>query len=173
MEHGHQQNLGPWLWIRTTVCRHMELQKYEEHLTSMYPSTADRYVVPTVLSTRCNAAQWRLPALLRPRQPVETAVPCLQLSRKQTTVALGPFGPEDPHQHDMSHANKLAQLAYSKRAHSEWSLLQNWEADVEKLSIQERKELLAKLKVHSCLCSVPYCEHMMSGVHSMPVMHSI
>ncbi|DBB03299.1 TPA: hypothetical protein ACH3X3_010687 [Trebouxia sp. C0006] len=69
-----------------------------------------------------------------------------QLSRKQTTVALGPFGPEDPHQHDMSHANKLAQLAYSKRAHSEWSLLQKWEADVEKLSVQERKELLAKLK---------------------------
>ncbi|DBA69943.1 TPA: hypothetical protein ACH3X2_012436 [Trebouxia sp. C0005] len=66
-----------------------------------------------------------------------------QLSRKQTTVA---FGPEDPHQHDMSHANKLAQLAYSKRAHSEWSLLQKWEADVEKLSVQERKELLAKLK---------------------------
>ncbi|DBA90787.1 hypothetical protein WJX77_006942 [Trebouxia sp. C0004] len=65
---------------------------------------------------------------------------------QQTTVALGPFGPEDPHQHDMSHANKLAQLAYSKRAHSEWSLLQKWEADVEKLSVQDRKELLAKLK---------------------------
>ena len=112
------------------------------------------------------------PSLL-PRQPVEIALSCLQLSRKQTTVALGPFGPEDPHQHDMSHANKLAQLAYSKRAHSEWSLLQKWEADVEKLSVQERKELLAKLKVHSCLCSVPYCDHMMSGLHSMPVMHSI
>ena len=47
----------------------------------------------------------------------------------------------------MSHANKLNHLAYSKRAHSEWSLLQKWEADVEKLSIQERKELLAQLKV--------------------------
>lgn len=62
-------------------------------------------------------------------------------------MTLGPFGPEDPHQHEMSHANKLAQLAYSKRAHSEWSLLQKWEADVEKLSVRERKQLLAKLKV--------------------------
>lgn len=64
-------------------------------------------------------------------------------------MTLGPFGPEDPHQGEMSHANKLAQLAYSKRAHSEWSLLHKWEADVEKLSVQERKELLAKLKVCS------------------------
>ena len=148
----------------------MELQKYDEHLTSMYQSTADRYVVPTILSTRCNAAQLRFPALLLPRQPVEIAVLCLQLSRKQTTVALGPFGPEDPHQHDMSHANKLAQLAYSKRAHSEWSLLQKWEADVEKLSVQERKELLAKLKVRFFLCNVPYCDIMMSVVCGMPVM---
>lgn len=75
----------------------------------------------------------------------------LQLPKKQTTVTLGVFGPEDPHQGEMSHANKLAQLAYSKRAHSEWSLLQKWEADVEKLSVQERKELLAKLKVCSAL----------------------
>jgi len=74
---------------------------------------------------------------------------CLQLSRKQTTGTLGRFGPEDPHQHEMSHANKLAHLAYSKRAHSEWSLLQKWEADVENLSVQERKELLARLKVCS------------------------
>ena len=49
----------------------------------------------------------------------------------------------------MSHANKLANLSYSKKAHSEWSLLQKWEADLEKLSIQERKDLLAKLKVSS------------------------
>ena len=110
------------------------------------------------------------PSLLR-RQPVEIAVSCLQLSRKQTTVALGPFGPEDPHQHDMSHANKLAQLAYSKRAHSEWSLLQKWEADVEKLSVQERKELLAKLKVRFCFCNVPNCDIIMSMVCSMPHMH--
>ena len=129
---------------------------------STYQSTADRYVVPSTLSTRCSAAQSRFPARLLPEQPVETAVPCLQLSRKQTTVA---FGPEDPHQHDMSHANKLAQLAYSKRAHSEWSLLQKWEADVEKLSVQERKELLAKLKVHFCLCNVRCGDMMMSGVY--------
>jgi len=70
----------------------------------------------------------------------------------------------------MSHANKLAQLAYSKRAHSEWSLLQKWEADVEKLSVQERKELLAKLKVRCCLCNVPYCDAMMSVICSMPGM---
>ncbi len=150
----------------------MELQNYEEHLTSLYQSTADRYVVPTILSTRCHAAQSKFPALFLPRQTVEIAVLCLQLSTKQTTVVLGPFGPEDPHQHDMSHANKLAQLAYSKRAHSEWSLLQKWEADVEKLSVQERKELLAKLKVHFCLCSLPYCDNMISRVCSMPVMHN-
>ena len=148
----------------------MEPQKYEEHLTSIYQSTADRYVVPTRLSTRCNAARLRLSALLLHRQLVEVAVPCLQLSRKQTTVVLGPFGPEDPHQNDMSHANKLAQLAYSKRAHSEWSLLQKWEADVEKLSVQERKELLAKLKVRFCLCNVPYHDIMMTVICSMPVM---
>ena len=105
-----------------------------------------------------------------PRLTVEIAVPRLQLSRKQTTVALGPFGPEDPHQHDMSHANKLAQLGYSKRAHSEWSLLQKWEADEEKLSIQERKELLAKLKVRFCPCNIPYYDTIMSMVCSMPVM---
>lgn len=71
----------------------------------------------------------------------------LQLSRQQATATLGPFGPVAPHQHDMSHANKLALLAYSKRAHSEWSLLHKWEADVEKLSVQERKDLLARMKV--------------------------
>lgn len=71
----------------------------------------------------------------------------MQLSRKQATATLGIFGPEATHQHDMSHANKLAMLAYSKRAHSEWSLLQKWEADVEKQSVQERKGVLAKMKV--------------------------
>ena len=71
----------------------------------------------------------------------------MQLSRKQATATLGAFGPEAPHQHDMSHANKLGMLAYSKRAHSEWSLLHKWEADVEKLSVQERQDLLAQMKV--------------------------
>ena len=70
----------------------------------------------------------------------------LQLSKKGT-VTLGPFGPEEPHQHDMSHANKLALLAYSKRAHSEWALLDKQEADLEKMDAQERKVYLAKLKV--------------------------
>lgn len=80
----------------------------------------------------------------------------LQLSRQQATATLGTFGPEAPHQHDMSHANKLALLAYSKRAHSEWSLLHKWEADVEKLSVQERKDLLARLKV-CCQCCNMQC----------------
>ena len=78
----------------------------------------------------------------------------MQLSTKQANVTLGTFGPEAAHQHEMSHANKLAQLAYSKRAHSEWSLLHKWEADLEKLSVQERKAFLANMKVsnsHSML----------------------
>lgn len=62
------------------------------------------------------------------------------------TVTLGPFGPEEPHQHDMSHANKLALLAYSKRAHSEWALLDKQEAELEKMNADERKAYLAKLK---------------------------
>ena len=100
----------------------------------------------------------------------------LQAAKLQGSATIGPFGPIDPHQHDMSHANKLSHLAYSKRAHSEWSLLQKWEADVEKLSIQERKELLAKLKVgchseptHHSDCSVPaLLMSAVSSAHCMP-----
>lgn len=70
----------------------------------------------------------------------------MQLSRKGT-ITLGRFGPEEPHQHDMSHANKLALLAYSKRAHSEWALLDKQEAELEKLNAQQRKAYLADIKV--------------------------
>lgn len=70
----------------------------------------------------------------------------MQLSTKGA-VTLGRFGPEEPHQHDMSHANKLALLAYSKRAHSEWALLDKQEAQLEQLGAQQRAAYLATLKV--------------------------
>lgn len=61
-------------------------------------------------------------------------------------------------------------LAYSKRAHSEWSLLHKWEADVEKLSVQERKDLLAKMKVcrQQCImqCMKYVCPSMLSSRNS-------
>ena len=42
--------------------------------------------------------------------------------------------------------------------------------DMEKLSVQERKELFAKLKVHFCLCNVPSCGIIMSVVSGISVM---
>lgn len=89
----------------------------------------------------------------------------MQLSKKGTT-ALGRFGPEEAHQGDMSHAHKLALLAYSKRAHSEWALLDKQEAQTEQTDAQQRKTHLAELKASCCLfqCCLslelhqaPYC----------------
>lgn len=82
----------------------------------------------------------------------------VQLSKKGT-ITLGRFGPEEPHQHDMSHANKLALLAYSKRAHSEWALLDKQEAELEKLDVQQRKAYLARLKARKLTSLLDCSDH--------------
>ena len=51
----------------------------------------------------------------------------------------------------MSHANKLAALTYSKRAHSEWALLNRLDAEEEAHDVEHRREQLAKARVRTLL----------------------
>ena len=51
----------------------------------------------------------------------------------------------------MSHANKLAALTYSRRAHSEWALLNRLDAQEEAQDVELRREQLAKARVRTVL----------------------
>ena len=84
---------------------------------------------------------------------------CLQSTKGTHTKSLGaagsttigPFGPAEPHQNYMSHANKLVALTYSQRAHSEWALLNRLDAQEEAHAVQLRREQLAKARVRITL----------------------
>ena len=84
---------------------------------------------------------------------------CLQSTKGTHTKSLGvagsttigPFGPAEPHQGYMSHANKLAALTYSQRAHSEWALLNRLDAQEEAHDVELRRKQLAKARVGTML----------------------